>query len=104
MKLTFVETDCVGTDRFRVIGEPTDKAWFEDWTKRGRPEPSCEFTIFRDRLLSYGGNLWPLAWPELFYAEAGQYCTRPTEQGWILINSARSKHMRKTPAPGEVDI
>jgi hypothetical protein len=33
MKLTFVETDCVGTDRFRVIGEPTDKAWFEDWTK-----------------------------------------------------------------------
>ncbi len=41
-----------------------------EWTERLRPgeEPLCEFTLWGndDRLSSYGGSVWPLAWPTLF--------------------------------------
>jgi len=52
--------------RYKAVGEPTAADWIK--TRRLGREPWCEFTIWhgQDRLSSFGGELWPSAWPELF--------------------------------------
>ncbi len=42
-----------------------------EWNPRG--VPWCQFTVYHgdDRIASYGGEVWPMAWPALFEAVQG---------------------------------
>ena len=72
MKIIRLSESCCGI-RFRVVGTPEDK----NWTVRDGREPWCELTVSKEiyssgqetgRLLvtSFGGEVWPSAWPSLF--------------------------------------
>jgi hypothetical protein len=57
-----------------------------------QPEPYCEFTVIRTQnsephILSYGGELWPTAWPEFFYfyRKGDEYAPRLTDAGQSLL-------------------
>lgn len=55
------------TKTYRIVGEPTS----HNWRIAAKFKPAwCEFTIYNDgdQLSSYGGEVWPSAWPELFTA------------------------------------
>jgi hypothetical protein len=67
--------------RYRVIGGIIAG----DWAKYARPGiPAwCEITVYDGdpRIASYGGEVWPMAWPELFDASRGSAQTGP--QTWL---------------------
>jgi hypothetical protein len=84
--------DVTGTRRFRLTGRPSEEGWLKDWIERGKPVPWCEFTLFQpqhgeQRVCSYGGELWPLAWPEFFYRKSAEYALRLTDEGKRLIDA-----------------
>lgn len=65
------------------------------WAREGRA-PWCEITIWMPNpggyLGAFGGEVWPMAWPELFEcgrgtAQSGPW-TRLTRAGWALIQEA----------------
>ena len=73
------ETIC--GQRFRIVGEPdveeSTRKWRQGREGRHDVEPWCEVTIFAQKYASgeptgefmvgsYGGELWPSAWPSLF--------------------------------------
>jgi len=63
-----------------------------EWRRPGR-EPWCEFTLYvRDDevdvwLASYGGEVWPTAWPELFQAGRGA-AVKITDTGLVYRAAA----------------
>jgi len=74
---------------YRVEGTPTCPEWLA--SLRGRP-PYSEFTVYNgnDHLTSYGGEVWPTAWPELFEpiqacAQYGSAGVRITEAGLLKL-------------------
>lgn len=65
-------TSPIGERRFRLVGGDLAPDWVQYRTQR-RPEPGrheeawCEVTVHPDGFIgSYGGAVWPSAWPELF--------------------------------------
>lgn len=67
--ITVLATETVGglaRMRYRIEGGQIDPEWMP---RDGAPW-WCEFTIYGDddQLASYGGTVWPLAWPALFEA------------------------------------
>jgi len=88
--LTLLEIDPVGIPHYRLVAEPSAKDWQEHWNRRKNPEPYCEFTVIRPQnsepyILSYGGELWPTAWPEFFHHKGDQYAPRLTATGRNLL-------------------
>lgn len=72
----------------------------QDWAEHLRPGEAawCEFSTWNGKTLgSYGGSVWPTAWPEMFEAGRGTAQTGPwtrfTEAGKAWLASAQ-------PAPG----
>ena len=79
--------------RYRIVGEPTSEAWKK--SRREDHEPWCELTIYSDddRLTSYGGELWPMAWPEWFTPipgspSAGSGGIHVTREGMKVLRAA----------------
>lgn len=78
-------TDMDGMRRFRLTADPE----VPDWTVRQGNDPACEFSVLPSGLvLSYGGEVWPGAWPSLFHilprTTSGQQ-TILTDKGRELI-------------------
>lgn len=65
--ITVIQRDSLGT-RYRIEGGEIDARWAE--TLRRGHTPWCEFTVTGDgiSLSSYGGEVWPTAWPRFFQA------------------------------------
>ncbi len=64
MKVTMTEV-LYDSCKYRFVGEPET----EDWKASLKPgrEPYCEVNIDnRGVVRSYGGEVWPSAWPSLF--------------------------------------
>lgn len=66
-----------GWVEFQLLGVPVKGDWHEAWVKRGEPYPYCDVSIWFEgeiregmSLSSYGGELWPTAWPEHFVPPA----------------------------------
>lgn len=60
-----LRVDDMGGMSFRIVGEPEA----ESWRKSLRPdrEPWCEVNMTKDgHVTTYGGEVWPTAWPSLF--------------------------------------
>lgn len=56
-------TDGINKRRYRIVGAPESSKW----TVRPGQEPWCEVSLSADgTVLTYGGELWPSAWPSLF--------------------------------------
>lgn len=77
--------------RYRITGAPTSPAWAS--TVRPGREPWCEITTWDHVTLgSYGGELWPMAWPELFEnlpnSNHGTGGVRLTEAGRAALEAA----------------
>jgi len=108
-RLTVIYLDTCGSHRFRIVGEPTADNWKKERAERPDKEPWCEVSIWPkdvhavdselcDHLGSYGGELWPSAWPELFYHN------KPTaQQGPVtyLTELAQELFARALAAKGE---
>lgn len=63
--ITFLESDGRRA-RYRIVGVPTDTEWAESLGP-GR-EPWCEVTLYDGEWVgSFGGEVWPGAWPDLFH-------------------------------------
>lgn len=58
-----------GSTHYRVSGGEVASGWEP---REGR-EAWCEFSVWdgSDRLGTYGGEVWPTAWPDLFEAVSG---------------------------------
>lgn len=64
-----------GYTTFILRGEPQKDDWRQSWIANGRPDPWCQITIWHKsysditagtHLSSYGGAVWPSAWPKYF--------------------------------------
>lgn len=57
-----------GVRRFRVMGGQLREDWREHHAKRYQDPPYCEVSLHgADHcVVSYGGSVWPSAWPALF--------------------------------------
>lgn len=67
LRVTFLCRTPTG-GRFRIVGEPEA----ENWKRLARPdrEPWCEVDVVANgKVTSFGGELWPSAWPSLFNVE-----------------------------------
>jgi hypothetical protein len=88
--------------RYRIEGTDISPEWAESLERRARAFPNeqrpavpyCEFTIWYqgNQLGSYGGEVWPMAWPLLFEshrgtAQTGSY-TLLTAKGLGLVAEA----------------
>jgi hypothetical protein len=67
-----------GCLEFKVCGSPKALDWHKAWVKRGMGWPYCRIGLWIDditeikegkQLSSYGGELWPSAWPAYFRAD-----------------------------------
>jgi hypothetical protein len=63
--------EAIGCIRYRIEGGDIR----EDWAKnlRAGETPYCEVSVWHrgETLGSYGGSVWPSAWPDLFEAHKG---------------------------------
>lgn len=82
-----------GQHHFRISGGVIRT----DWAASLKPgeTPWCEFSIWGDNVGSYGGSVWPTAWPDLFEAlpstaQSGSGRLRLTEQGKALLLAGRT--------------
>jgi len=97
MQITRLVNSVTGK-RYRICGEPENKKW----KVREGKEPWCEITVSEEaysngqltgRLLvtSFGGELWPSAWPTLFSCHPNAMTsngTIVTEKGRKLLEAA----------------
>jgi len=97
MEISRLRDSLVGK-RYRICGEPENKTW----TVREGKEPWCEITVSEEvysdnkptgRLLvtSFGGELWPSAWPSMFACHPNAMTsngTIVTENGRKLLENA----------------
>lgn len=90
--------------RFRISGGEIATDWKqaheERYGKDSDEIPYCEFTINNKEFLnqekmfisSYGGSVWPSAWPELFQSFTGSAYTGSfvllTNQGRVMVKEA----------------
>lgn len=64
-KITYLgPAACLDGKRFRLEGGTLRQDFAE--TLRPGHVAWCEITVYGDHLGSYGGEVWPMAWPELF--------------------------------------
>lgn len=71
--------DAIGCRRYRIEGGEIAQDWREACERRGK-QPWCEVTTWGDhptQLSSYGGEVWPSAWPKLFEPHRGTAQTGP---------------------------
>lgn len=94
--------------RYRIEGGDIAPEWATSLRRRATafpsepvPEvPSCEFTIWHsgNQLGSYGGTVWPSAWPHLFESHKGTAQSGPftlvTTEGLRLISDAEREWER----------
>jgi hypothetical protein len=94
--------------RYRIEGGEITAEWKAGLERRVRAfpnekidtEPSCEFTIWHsgNQLGSYGGTVWPSAWPDLFESHRGSAQSGPftlaTAEGLRLISDAEREWER----------
>jgi hypothetical protein len=94
--------------RYHIEGGEITAEWKASLERRVRAfpneridtEPSCEFTIWHsgNQLGSYGGTVWPSAWPELFVSHKGSAQSGPftlaTAEGLRLIADAERTYER----------
>lgn len=87
------QLSALGCRRYRISGGDIAPDWAEACSERGE-EPQCEVTIWGggDQLGSYGGTVWPSAWPELFESHRGSAQSGPftllTDLGKRMIAEA----------------
>jgi hypothetical protein len=61
-------------EEWSITGGEIDPSWRDERSQAAGWEPSSRFTLYvvdgevDPRLSSYGGVVWPTAWPELFQA------------------------------------
>jgi hypothetical protein len=103
MEITRLPDSVVGK-RYRVCGEPENK----NWTVREGREPWCEITVTEEaysdgkptgRLLvtSFGGEVWPAAWPSIFSCHPNAMTangTVVTEKGRKLLENANAQSLQ----------
>lgn len=90
----------LGRLRIRLEGGTLAPSWEGSHARNGSLEPAyCEITIWDDelrRVSSFGGSVWPAAWPQLFTCLKGtaQYGphTLVTDLGVALIKEALGEH------------
>lgn len=83
------------SEQWTITGGEVDPSWrrgagWEPW------EPSSRFTLYvvdgevDTRLVSYGGVVWPTAWPKLFETrgEGYQRCVTITDEGLMYRAAA----------------
>ena len=79
--------------RYRITGGDLAPEWAAAVAVHGRPA-WCEVTIWPDgRVGSYGGEVWPTAWPELFGSTGTQEWPRGpahTPAGLRLTEAGRA--------------
>jgi len=82
----------VKSDQFSAEYEICGGDLAPGWDVRPGKAASCRFTIWhgRDTLGSYGGEVWPLAWPKFFEAirpsvTMGSAGVRLTEAGMAAL-------------------
>ena len=110
-KVTMVKEEAdIGHCRFLLEGGDIAPDWTESLRLRADRERTagrevdrnahCEVSIWFHphgeggigHVGSYGGSVWPLAWPELFVRIAQDLMSAGiavTEEGWALIQAAR---------------
>ena len=66
--ITLIERVPSNCARYRVVAQPETQEWLDALAERGNPEPWCEFSVWdgSQQLGSYGGEVWPGAWPTWF--------------------------------------
>jgi hypothetical protein len=98
-----------GQRRYRIEGGEISPEWAKSLERRVRAfpnevietAPSCEFTIWHqgNQLGSYGGVVWPSAWPTLFECCRGSAQSGPSTmvlpEGLRLIAEAERAYERK---------
>jgi hypothetical protein len=90
VKIKLIETDG-DRSRYRIEGD-AGEALANGFKAREGKVAWCEFTIYRSHnseaqpfLSSFGGEVWPLAWPELFEWLKSVQATRLTPAGAAAI-------------------
>lgn len=92
IELIASDTEC---KRYRLVAPPTNPKWAAE-VREGQ-EPWCEFSVWTGgrRLGSYGGEVWPSAWPEWFLHTPNRYNGGAgftlTDAGALLLNAAVSE-------------
>lgn len=77
-------------EEFQIIGDPESR----DWIDHLRPPESawCSFSLWDgEHVGSYGGSVWPMAWPSLFalVGPRGRQSHALTDAGREAIAAAR---------------
>ncbi len=87
--------------RYRIEGGQISPEW-QKLLKPGR-SISCEFTLWQDdgQLGSYGGEVWPTAWPELFEALPSSV---QLGSGRIQLTAAGREAVRRADAEAAGDL
>ena len=66
------------SEQWKITGGEVDPSWRREVAQAGW-EPWCRFSLYvvdgevDVRLSSYGGEVWPVAWPDLFEARGHGY-------------------------------
>lgn len=73
----------LGDNRFKLVGGELA----EEWAKNVRPGavPWCVVKVSGNQVVSYGGEVWPCAWPSLFSAYSRDGRVFLTELGCSLF-------------------
>ena len=84
---------------FKIIREPVSPSWRVAWIKRGCLEPWCSLAFYGEIkagscLASYGGELWPTAWPDLFQTPKEYTCN---DVGVIFITEECARLLNHCP-------
>jgi len=84
-------------EEWTITGGEIDPAWLDPRAQAAGWEPSSRFTLYivdgeiDPRLASYGGVVWPTAWPKLFAAvrqRTYQAAVEITDQGLMFRSAA----------------
>lgn len=100
--ITLITQDAAQFPRyeFRIVAVPSEEGWYKSWVKSGRKDPWCNFSIYGGIkegvcLCSYGGEVWPTAFPDLFTTPAIKTINNVgsvmlTKEGAELLNKSLS--------------
>lgn len=86
-----IEQGSLRSERFAIRGDAESQEWID--TLRPPEEAWCEITLWDgEHVGSYGGSVWPMAWPSLFrvVGRRGSQRTLLTEAGREAFAAARA--------------
>lgn len=105
-KITKLPSSCSDCRRFRIEGGDVAPDWAESHARYvergGEPAVYCDISVwfYGNTVGSYGGTVWPGAWPELFDCQRGTAQSGPQtfirEAGLRLIAEAERKAEAET--------